>query len=551
MGHRIRLTGKITAFAFSALALIQTLPSFPASAGERERTPLMGWSSWNAFRVNISDTVITGQARMLACLGLRDCGYRYVNIDDGFFGHRDSSGKMHPHNVRFPAGLRPVTDSIHSYGLKAGIYTDAGIMTCGSMYDGDINGRTGGMYGHDRQDIVLYFNDWDFDYIKIDYCGAQKLGLDEKERYLEIRDNIKKYAPEKDIRINICRWAFPGTWASMAGDSWRISGDIRQRWSSIVSIIRKNLYLSAYASDGHFNDMDILVVGFADKTAPIGGETLTYTEEEAHFGMWCIMSSPLVLGCDLRHMPEKTLELVSNPELIAVNQDPLGLQAYVVQNNGSGYVLVKDIIEKRGDSRAAALYNPSDSACRFSVPLEALEFKGKARIRDLNRREDLGVIKDSLVMEIPPHSAKILKITGSVRIDPVLYEAEWGYLPLYDDLGKSFPAICYKESPEASGGMAVGHAGGKEGNCIEWKDVFSSRGGRYMMEISYIPEEGKEDCTGIEVSVNGRKIPIPAPGHSGRISVPVRLEAGYNNVRIGSRHAILPDIDCFRIIPEQ
>lgn len=539
------------------LLILAVLPVFsPAGTSAREKTPLMGWSSWNAFRVNISDSTIMNQARMLTELGLRDCGYRYVNIDDGFFGYRDGNGTMVPHSTRFPSGLKPVVDYIHSCGLKAGIYTDAGTETCGSMYDGDINGKTGGMFGHDRQDIDLYFNKWDFDYIKIDYCGAQKLGLDEEQRYSEIYRNIHRYARKDSIRINICRWAFPGTWASGAGDSWRISGDIRQRWSSIASIIRKNLYLSAFASDGHFNDMDILVIGFADRTAPIGGETLTYTEEEAHFGMWCIMSSPLVLGCDLRYIPQAALDLISNPELISVNQDPLGLQAYVVQNNGTGYVLAKDLLEKRGNTRAVALYNPSDSACAFTVPLSAIEFDEKVRVRDLSRRTDLGKVKGCIRMTLPAHSARILKVEGKKRTDPVLYEAEWGYLPMFDDIGRAFPGIRHKENPAASGGMTVSRSGSGKENCIEWKDVYSSSGGSCIMEISYaaVQDSGNGSGGDIMVSINGREYTAPvrddsSAGSMQKISLHVNLDKGYNTVRFWNDSKWLPDIDCFTIVP--
>ena len=260
--------------------------------------PVMGWSSWNTYRININDELIKKQADALVELGLKDAGYRYVNIDDGFFGYRDDDGNLHTHPERFPDGLGGLTAYIHSLGLKAGVYSDAGANTCGSIWDSDPNGVGVGLYGHEEQDADLYFNKWDFDYIKIDYCGAgQQLDLDERERYTTICDAIRRVR-RRPVSINICRWAFPGTWAGNLAGSWRISSDITLDWNSVKYIVSKNLYLSAFARGGHYNDMDILEIG----------RGLTPEEEETHFGLWCIMSSPLIIGCDLTAVPENCAE---------------------------------------------------------------------------------------------------------------------------------------------------------------------------------------------------------------------------------------------------
>ena len=344
-----------------ALALGMSSVTF-AGNGNVFDPPVMGWSSWNTYRVNINEALIKKQADAMVQKGLKEVGYNYVNVDDGFFGWRDEHGIMQTHPERFPNGLKGVADHIHSLGLKAGIYSDAGSNTCGSIWDKDVNGVGSGLYGHEHQDADLYFNEWGFDFIKIDYCGAsQELSLDEEKRYTEIRRAFDKVAGNH-VSINVCRWAFPGTWAKNIGCSWRISGDISPKWSSVKHIIDKNLYLSAYAGDGHYNDMDMLEIG----------RGLKPEEEEVHFGMWCIMSSPLLIGCDLTTIPEASLKLLKNKELIALNQDPLGLQAYVVQHENRGYVLVKDIEKERGKVRAVALYNPSDSICDFSVPMSVL-----------------------------------------------------------------------------------------------------------------------------------------------------------------------------------
>lgn len=507
-------------------------------------TPVMGWSSWNTYRVHINDDLIKRQADAAVRTGLKDAGYLYINIDDGFFGGRDADGNLITHPERFPDGMNGVVEYIHALGMKAGIYSEAGSNTCGSIWDKDLKGIGTGLYGHEEQDADMFFNKWGFDFIKIDYCGADQLNLEEKERYTAICNAISKVCDRK-ISLNICRWAFPGTWARDLARSWRISPDITPDWGSVKAIIHRNLYLSAYAGGGHFNDMDMLEIG----------RGLTQNEEEVHFGMWCIMSSPLLIGCDLTTIPEASLELLKNPELIALNQDPLGLQAYVVQHCGGSYVLVKDIETRRGKTRAVALYNPTDTATHFSVPLDILELEGKTRVRDLVLRSDLDNVKESIEMDVPAHGVKILRLEGKKRIEPSLYEAEWAFLPMFNDLRKDTRGICYRPNPAASGEMVVGNAGSRYENHIEWSEVYSETGGSYEMVISYIPATPAEreiNDRRIEVEVNGQKTVLteiekdPAKGLCS-ISLPVSLNPGYNVVRIGSSYTWTPDIDCFRL----
>lgn len=511
--------------------------------------PIMGWSSWNTYRININESLIKRQAEAMVSLGLKDVGYRYINIDDGFFGYRNEKGILQTHPKRFPNGVKCVADHIHRLGLKAGIYSDAGANTCGSLWDADPNGIGVGLYGHEKQDADLYFNQWGFDFIKIDYCGAgQQLDLDERERYTAISKAIREVCP-RDISVNICRWAFPGTWARGLARSWRISGDISPHWSSVKSIIRKNLYLFAYARNGHYNDMDMLEIG----------RGLTQTEEEVHFGMWCLMSSPLLIGCDLTVIPDASLKLLKNEELIALNQDPLGLQAYVVQHEGKGYVLVKDIEQLRGNVRAAALYNPSDSTCAFHVPLDLLELDGKVKVRDLVKQKDEKAIREYLSYTLPPHSVKILRLEAEQRLEPTRYEAEWAYLPLYNDLGKQKRIISPQPFEGASGRMIVTHIGGSKDNYMEWSNVHSDKGGSYTLTIAYLPPEaGKREVNDrlIEVEVNGhvyapiKKLAKNRSEGICTVSLPVRLEPGRNTIRLGSAYTWTPDIDCITLEPQ-
>ena len=507
------------------------------------RPPMMGWSSWNAYMVDISDSIITHQVDLIAEKGLRKAGYSFVNIDDGFFGYRDSSGYMIPHPTRFPEGsdgMRRLVDYIHAAGLKGGIYSDAGDNTCGSSYNHDLNGLGAGLWNHDIQDAERYFNEWDFDFIKIDFCGGINRRLEEKDRYLQIRNVIDSIS-NKPIEINICRWDYPGTWVGNAGNSWRISADICPIWSSVKYIVEKNLYLSAYAGGGRYNDMDMLAVGYNIKPSPFWEEGLglSYDEEEAHFSIWCIMSSPLLLGCDLEYLPEETKAIITNKELIAVNQDCLGLQAHVAQHKDETYVFVKDILKKWGKTRAIALYNPADTSATFKVSPEEIEFRGELSIRDLNTKQNLGTY-DSIEMSLPPHSAKVLRVTGS-RIEPTRYEAEWGYCPEFTAIRGT--GAKYIPENNASGRAVVMNLGGSESNYLEWKDVHSRKGGEYSLSLRV---KSIEELPVIHLSVNGFEATVRDKVPDGDfviLTYDAILSEGRNSIKIWNRESILPAID--------
>lgn len=516
--------------------------------------PIMGWSSWNTYRVNINEDLIKKQADAMVSQGLKEVGYSFVNVDDGFFGYRDEKGVLHAHAERFPNGMKPIADYIHSLGLKAGLYSEAGANTCGSIWDADKNGIGVGLYGYERQDADLFFNQWGFDFIKIDYCGAgQQLELDEKERYTTIVNAIREVC-DRNISLNICRWAYPGTWVKDLARSWRISGDIAPTWELIKHIISKNLYLSAFAGNGHYNDMDMLEVG----------RGLKPEEDETHFGLWCIMSSPLMIGCDLTTIPEATLKLLTNPELIALNQDPLGLQAYVAQYENGGYTLVKDIKQKRGKVRAVALYNPTDTICSFRIPLSTLELSGKTKIRDLVLRKDERPVQDFIMFDVVPHGVKILRVEGEKRIEPIRYEAEQAYLNLFEDLAKRKRGVTFMPSSYASGKMTVINLGGQEDNYAQWDNVYSEKGGQYLMDIYYAPikkgrssiKEREINDYRMEISVNGNMFCLKDFGSEKtegikRIQHTINLKKGYNTIKIGSRYTWVPDLDCFTLTPKK
>ena len=395
-----------------------------------QNPPLMGWSSWNTYGYQINDSVLKAQADAMVELGFKDCGYNHINIDDGFFGGRDKvTGKLLIHPTRFPKGLRPLVDYIHGKGLKAGIYSDAGSNTCASFWGQpkDTIGIGVGLYGHDAQDFDLYFDELNFDFIKIDYCGADAgnnadgLDLDVEQRYKEIAaaiEAVKQRTGRTDITWNICRWAFPGTWVCDLVDSWRTTEDIYLGWESIKSIIGQSLYLSAYVSPGHYNDMDMLEVG----------RGLTDEEDKTHFGMWCMMSSPLLIGCDMHDIKGNALALMQNKELIALDQDRLGLQAYVVKREKGGYVLVKDVEQKYGTKRAIVFYNPTDGEITMSINFSEVELGGAVKVRDLFEKADKGTFENTYEVTVPAHGTRIYKLEAEKRHERTLYEAETAWL---------------------------------------------------------------------------------------------------------------------------
>lgn len=520
-------------------ALLMALPLCAVA----DNPPLMGWSSWNTYGFQINDSVIKAQADAMVWFGLKECGYNHINIDDGFFGGRDENGKLLIHPARFPNGLRPLVDYIHGKGLKAGIYTDAGANTCASYWGNpkDTIGIGVGLYGHDAEDMALYFNELNFDFIKVDYCGADPgnnadgLDLDVEQRYKEIAEAIKATG-RTDVTWNICRWAFPGTWACEIADSWRTTEDIYLGWESVKSIINQSLYLSAYTSPGHYNDMDMLEVG----------RGLTYEEDKTHFGMWCMMSSPLLIGCDLNEIKGNALELIRNRELIAVDQDPLGLQAYVVKRENGTYVLVKDVEEKYGTKRVVAFYNPTNAAVDMSVDFSQLDLAGEVKVRDLFEKYDKGVYETSLSVNVPAHGTRIYKLEADERLERTVYEAETAWLTSYQEIKNNevYGTAIYAENSICSGGVAVGWLGGRAENDLQWRNVYSKNGGEYTLRVYFITGENRT----MKLSVNNGEA-VAYTGNSGGwgsvgyAEFDVVLQKGENVIRLFNESAYMGDID--------
>ena len=278
-------------------------------------TPQMGWSSWNNFQGNINEDIIKSIADAMVASGLKDAGYTYINIDDCWHGKRDADGFIQADPKHFPHGIKALADYVHSRGLKLGIYSDAGSETCA--------GRPGSL-GHEYQDALQYAR-WGIDYLKYDWCNTTNVNA--QGAYQLMRDAIQ--AAGRPIFFSMCEWGdnHPWRWAKGIGDSWRIGPDIWCSFDSthvfptyiqcsIIDCINRNDSLRSYAGPGHWNDPDMLEVG----------NGLSVNQDRAHFTMWCMMASPLILGNDVRNMSDETKAILTNRDLIAIDQDKLGVQ---------------------------------------------------------------------------------------------------------------------------------------------------------------------------------------------------------------------------------
>jgi alpha-galactosidase len=303
------------------LAACLLLGATSARAQEFEqlaRTPPMGWNSWNKFGCDVSEKLIRETADAMVATGMRDAGYTYVNIDDCWHGQRDSLGFIHPDAQRFPSGMKALADYIHSKGLKMGVYSDAGWKTCG--------GRPGSR-GYEFQDALTYAS-WGVDYLKYDWCETE--GLAAKGAYMTMRQALR--AAGRPIVLSICEWgnSRPWEWAKGIGNLWRTTGDITACFDCIVDHgtwkqwgimqildMQQRQGLRSFAGPGHWNDPDMLEVG----------NGMTPSEDRAHFSMWSMLAAPLIAGNDLRAMAPEVRAILTNREVIAVNQDSLGVQA--------------------------------------------------------------------------------------------------------------------------------------------------------------------------------------------------------------------------------
>lgn len=353
--------------------------------------------------MNINEGIIRAQADTMVARGLHKYGYQFINVDDGYFGGRNEKGELLVHKERFPNGMKALADYIHSKGLKAGIYSDAGINTCASYWDKDSIGEGMGLFGHEYADLKLMLHDWGYDFIKVDWCGAQAMGLDEETQYTMIGKMVRRINP--DAVYNVCRWQFPGTWVTQVADSWRISGDIDNHFASILHIIDLNKDLWRYASPGHYNDMDMLQVG----------RGMTAEEDKAHFTMWCMMQSPLLLGNDLTTMSEETQRIITNEDLIAVNQSDFVYPARLVLEQDSTQVWARPMFSTMSGVVTVVLLNRTNEPREITLPIDSIGIQSAKgyRTKDLwTKEEKQGLKAAKPVYKAAPHGVVVLEVSG-------------------------------------------------------------------------------------------------------------------------------------------
>jgi alpha-galactosidase len=372
------------------------------------RTPPMGWNSWNKFGCNVSESLIRETADALVSSGMKDAGYSYVNIDDCWHGERDPQGFIRVDAKRFPTGMKALADYVHSKGLKLGIYSDAGWKTCGGYP---------GSRGHEYQDALTYAS-WGVDYLKYDWCNTE--GLKAEGAYLTMRDAL--YAAGRPVVFSICEWGSdkPWEWGPKVGHLWRTTGDIYNcfdcvkdhgtwKQSGVLAILDMQKGLREHAGPGHWNDPDMLEVG----------NGMTTSEDRAHFSMWCMLAAPLISGNDLRGMSAETKRILTNREVIAVNQDALGVEGFQYSANDGVEVWFKPL---DGGDWAMAVLNRNTSARKISFDWKSEKVsdalsKREARfdattyaLRDLWAEREAGDTRRALSADVPPHDLLMLRL---------------------------------------------------------------------------------------------------------------------------------------------
>jgi alpha-galactosidase len=376
-------------------------------------TPPMGWNSWNCFASAVSEEKVKAAAAAMVKSGLINHGWTYINVDDYWQNHRDSTdptlhgpfrdahGNIVP-NSRFP-DMKGLADYIHHLGLKAGLYSSPGPWTCGGCT---------GSWQHEQQDAAQYAA-WGFDYLKYDWCSygdiaKNQTDVSELEKPYRVMGGFLKQQP-RDIVFSLCQYGMGDVWkwgGSVGGNSWRTTGDISDSWGSMSGIGFNQDKAAPYAKPGNWNDPDMLIVGKVG-WGHLHPTRLTPNEQYTHISLWCLLSAPLLIGCDMTQLDPFTLNLLENDEVLAVDQDPLGKEATTVAKNGETRVYAKDLAD---GSKAVGIFNLGEMETPVTVNWSDLGLKGKLHVRDLWRQKNLGKFKNSFSATVPRHGVVLIKV---------------------------------------------------------------------------------------------------------------------------------------------
>jgi alpha-galactosidase len=392
MRTQVRLIGIVCA------AILLTC-SVTADAQTLAATPPMGWNSWNFFAGKVTDKDIRETTDLLVSTGMRDAGYVYVNIDDTWEGERDAQGRIQS-NSKFP-DMKGLADYVHSKGMKLGIYSSPGPTTCA---------RFAGSFGHEQQDAQTYA-DWGIDYLKYDLCsyggilrqqapndpaGQERLMI---EAYEKMHQALLKTG--RPIVYSLCQYGFNSVWKwgpSVGANLWRTTGDVSANFDRISLIGRGQAGLAKYAGSGHWNDPDMLEVG---------NGKLTLNQNAAHMTLWAILAAPLIAGNNLTQMTPSIAAILTNKEVIAIDQDPLGRQGDRVFAEGPIEIWTKPLT---GGRKAIGIFNFGETASEVSLNLKDLGLKGKVTARDVWAAKDLGEIGDGWKTTVPDRAVVVLVV---------------------------------------------------------------------------------------------------------------------------------------------
>ncbi|ETK36814.1 alpha-galactosidase [Microbispora sp. ATCC PTA-5024] len=422
MGRRVRRLAVAAHLTVAALlpagvaateaAATTTPEEVTAVAASPVTTPPMGWASWNTFAAQINYNVIKAQVDAMVSSGMKDAGYQYVNIDEGWWqGTRDASGNITVDTAEWPGGMKAIADYIHSKGLKAGIYTDAGRNGCGYYYPtGRPAAPNSGSEGHYDQDF-LQFSQWGFDFVKVDWCGGNAEGLNPRTAYQAISDAIGRATAQtgRPMVLSVCDWGVqnPWDWAPSMSTMWRTSGDIIY-WGQSPAMDRvlanfDSAQHPSAQSPGHYNDPDMLIVGMPGFSA---------AQNRTHLGLWAVSGAPLLAGNNLATMSSDTRAILTNREVLAVDQDPLGRQGVKVAEDQSGRQVYSKVLSGTG-RRAVLLLNRTTSASAVTARWSDLGLSGAAAVRNLWTGTDAGTFSGSYTTTVPAGEAVLLTVTAT------------------------------------------------------------------------------------------------------------------------------------------
>ena len=374
-------------------------------------TPPMGWNSWNTFQIKIDEQLVKDVADVMVSSGMKDVGYRYIVLDDGWMtmARDPKTGDLVADPKKFPHGMKALSDYVHSKGLKFGLYNCAGTKTCAGFP---------GTRGYEYQDARLYAS-WDVDYLKFDWCYTD--GINAKEAYATMSNALKTAG--RPIVFSLCEWGTnkPWQWAAPVGHLWRTTGDISNLFDGILDhgtwqqngimrIVDSQDSIRKYAGPGHWNDPDMLEVG----------NGLTAAENRTHFSMWCMLAAPLIAGNDLRKMDAETKNILTSKEVIAIDQDPLGIEALKFRNQDSLQIWFKPLTN---NDWAVCFVNRTSQSKQIEFDWQSelvnddfskREFNAKTmtyKLRDLWLKKDIGDTKKPLRATVLPHDVLALKLS--------------------------------------------------------------------------------------------------------------------------------------------